>query len=68
MMLASSGAGERRIAQVLRFMTRPLTGRFAAPSPRCAGRGISREILLPDCGEKVAEGRMRGVIRSRVDG
>src|SRR6058998_891883 len=36
-------------------MTRPLTRRFA-------GRGISREILLPACGEKVAEGRMRGAI------
>src|SRR5213082_1165516 len=49
-------------------MTRPLTRRFAAPSPRFAGRGISREVLLPACGEKVAEGRMRGVIRSRTDG
>ena len=38
----------------------PLTRRFAAPSPRFAGRGISREILLPAGGEKVAEGRMRG--------
>ena len=34
-------------------MTRPLTRRFAAPSPRFAGRGISREVLLPACGEKV---------------
>ena len=33
-------------------MAMPLTRRFAAPSPRFAGRGISRE--------KVAEGRMRG--------
>jgi len=42
-------------------MTRPLTRRFAAPSPRFAGRGISHEVLLPAGGEKVAEGRMRGV-------
>src|SRR5439155_24015410 len=49
-------------------MTRPLTRRFAAPSPRFAGRGISCEVLLPACGEKVAGGRMRGVIRSREDG
>jgi hypothetical protein len=50
-------------------MTRPLTCRFAAPSPRFAGRGISHEVLLPACGEKVvltrsvAKGkdRMRGV-------
>src|SRR5436309_14614990 len=38
---------------------RPLTRRFAAPSPRFAGRGISREFLRPACGEKVAGGRMR---------
>ena len=38
----------------------PLTRRFAAPSPRSAGRGISHEFLLPACGEKVAGGRMRG--------
>src|SRR5438132_9287402 len=48
-------------------MTRPLTRRFAAPSPRFAGRGISCEVLLPACGEKVAEGRMRGLIRSGYD-
>src|SRR6266511_2050263 len=39
----------------------PLTRRFAAPSPRFAGRGTSRYVLLPACGEKVAGGRMRGV-------
>lgn len=53
----------------------PLTRRFAAPSPLFAGRGTSNgevllavagrgrsdEVLLPACGEKVAEGRMRGV-------
>src|SRR5712691_6642685 len=53
-------------------MTRPLTRRFAAPSPRFAGRGISREVLLPACGEKVvlsgAKDRMRGVIRSEGGG
>src|SRR6266508_6056288 len=39
----------------------PLTRRFAAPSPRFAGRGTPRYVLLPACGEKVAGGRMRGV-------
>src|SRR5207302_9626576 len=34
------------------------------PSPRFAGRRISCKGLLPACGEKVAEGRMRGLIRS----
>ena len=31
----------------------PLTRRCAPPSPRFAGRGVSREILRPACGEKV---------------
>src|SRR6058998_3151039 len=48
-------------------MTRPLTRRFAAPSPRFAGRGISRELLLPACGEKVAEGRMRGMTQQPLE-
>jgi len=39
----------------------PLTRRFAAPSPRFAGRGTSTtETLLPVSGEKVAEGQMMG--------
>ena len=43
------------------FHLAPLTRRFAAPSPRFAGRGNSREILLPAGGEKVAGGQMRGL-------
>ena len=29
-------------------------------SPVCGARDLNREILLPACGEKVPEGRMRG--------
>jgi aspartate kinase len=43
----------------------PLTRRFAAPSTRCAERGITQRDPSPRVsGEKVAEGRMRGVVRS----
>ena len=37
------------------------------PSPRCAGRGETAGViaLLPRCGEKVPEGRMRGGTETR---
>ena len=38
----------------------PLTRRFAPPSPRKRGEGQRVVALLPACGEKVPEGRMRG--------
>ena len=38
----------------------PLTRRFAPPSPRKRGEGRRVVALLPACGEKVPEGRMRG--------
>ena len=41
---------------------KPLTRRYAPPSPRKRGEGQrGRVALRPACGEKVAEGRMRGV-------
>src|SRR5436190_2846425 len=55
----------------------PLTRRFAPPSPSFAGRGTTSlgddvargrrrsVVLLPACGEKVPEGRIRGPLLRR---
>ena len=41
-------------------MSEPLTRPSATLSPLCGARGTRFSVLLPACGEKVPEGRMRG--------
>src|SRR5256885_3913097 len=56
----SPRAGELRRGAAVDARTHPSPG-LRPPSPRSRGARVLVEDLLPACGEKVPEGRMRGV-------